>query len=157
MILRVVFDTMVFYQWVVLPEGRLHGTARAVLDGRVRLCLSTALVEEVKDLLARPAIRAKSNRLTPDRVQAFLDRLMHASDFIAAVPDRFTFSRHPDDDHLFNLAIEAKAQRLVTWETRILQLADATIPEAQTLCRLAPDLRIVTPKMLADELGRVQS
>jgi len=38
-----------------------------VLEGRVVLLLSPALIDELRDLLNRPALQAKSSRLTPDR------------------------------------------------------------------------------------------
>jgi predicted nucleic acid-binding protein len=55
----------------------------------------------------------------------------------------------PDDDHLFDLAIHARARYLVTWESRLLALAAGTDPAADQLRRLAPDLAIVTPVELA--------
>jgi predicted nucleic acid-binding protein len=69
------------------------------------------------------------------------------------VPRVFTLPAHPDDDHLFNLAVEAKAAYLVTWETRLLALEAATSPDARRLRELAPQLRILTPAALAQELS----
>ncbi len=151
---RVVYDAMVFLQWAMLPEGRLHGTAKAVLEGGVVLLLSPALIDEVRDLLNRPALQAKSRRLTPDRVDRFLELISQLAEHASHVPDAFTWPQHPDDDHVFNLAIHAKATCLVTWEARILKLATETTRAAELLRRLAPELRIVTPKALAEELTR---
>jgi predicted nucleic acid-binding protein len=69
-----------------------------------------------------------------------------------SVPAMFTWPAHPDDDHVFNLAIHANAEYLVTWERRILKLANDTTLPADLLRRLAPDLKIVTPKELAEVL-----
>ncbi len=80
---RVVYDTMVFFQWTALPEGK-----------------------------------------------------------------------HPDDDHLFNLAIYAKARYLVTWESRILKLAADQTQDALRLRQFAPNLEFITSKHLADELRK---
>ncbi|HZZ44313.1 MAG TPA: hypothetical protein VFE58_15370 [Tepidisphaeraceae bacterium] len=68
------------------------------------------------------------------------------------MPKVFTWPQHPDDDHLFNLAIEANVTHLVTWETRILNLATDSTPSAILLRRLAPNLSIITPKQLAELL-----
>jgi predicted nucleic acid-binding protein len=64
----------------------------------------------------------------------------------------FTWPQHPDDDHLFNLAIACKAELLVTWETRILKFGADITPDAQKLRTLAPQLQIITPKHLANRL-----
>jgi putative PIN family toxin of toxin-antitoxin system len=147
---RVVYDTMVFYQWAVLPEGRVHRTAHAVLDGAVRLCLSAELVSEVKDLLNRPAIRDHSVNLTTERTERFIDTLMKRAEWFPAIARAFTWPRHPDDDHLFNLAIAAQARFLVTWEKRILGLATEQSVDAERLRSLASGLSIISPA----ELGR---
>ena len=62
-----------------------------------------------------------------------------------AIPNQFTWPEHPDDDHLFNLAIHAQAQFLVTWETRILKLSEDPSKAATELRRLAPHLQMITP------------
>ena len=106
---RAVYDTMVFFQWAALGENRQHATIKALYDGSIRLCVSQALLEEVRDVLNRPELRARSTNLTPDRVNQVLTAIVERSEWIADVPNAFTWTRHPDDDHIFNLAIAAKA------------------------------------------------
>src|SRR5205085_2572046 len=120
---RAVYDTMVFFQWAALGENRQHATIKALYDGSIRLCVSQALLEEVRDVLNRPELRARSTNLTPDRVNQVLTAIVERSEWIADVPNAFTWTRHPDDDHIFNLAIAAKADFLVTWENRMHTLA----------------------------------
>ena len=69
------------------------------------------------------------------------------------IPSVFTFRPDPGDDHVFNLAIHAHAEYLVTWETRILKLHGATTPAAVELRSLAPQLSIVTPAVLAQKIA----
>jgi len=154
---RVVYDTMVFYQWAVLPEGRLHGTGRAVVDGTVRLCISAELMSEVRDLLTRPAIAARSPNLTRHRVEQFLDNITRLAEVHNALPRAFTWPQHPDDDHLFNLAVAAKANYLVTWENRILQLPKGRSAAAKLLREVAPQLSIVTPAQLSKLVNASES
>jgi putative PIN family toxin of toxin-antitoxin system len=143
---------MVFFQWAALPPGRLHGTARAVVDGTVQLCVSAALLDEVRDLLSRPAIQALSPHLTPERVDAFLHLISGLSVNVPDVPNVFTLPAHPDDDHVLNLAIHARARYLITWEARLLKLAAAPTPVGTTSRQLAPDLLIVNPKEFAERM-----
>ncbi len=153
MSIRVVYDTMLFVQAAARPD-RIHTTFRAVKDGRAILCLSPALMAEITDVLARPAVRAQFPALTDRAVGAFLADMQSRATTFDPIPARFTWPQHPDDDHLFNLAVHTKATRLVTWETRILKLGTDPSPAADLLRQLAPDLRIVTPKTLAEELSQ---
>ena len=62
------------------------------------------------------------------------------------VPSLFKWPADPGDDHIFNLAIHAHAEFLVTWETRMLKLAKKESENGTLLRRLAPNLRIVNPE-----------
>lgn len=115
MMRRAVYDVMIFFQWAALPEDRQHRTVKALYDGSLRLCLSRELLDEVRDVLTRPEVRPKAPSLTPDHVNQVIDAAKDLADWFAAVPRAFTLPAHLHDDHLFNLAIEAKAAYLVTW------------------------------------------
>jgi putative PIN family toxin of toxin-antitoxin system len=143
---------MIYFQWAALPEDRQHATVRALYDGSIRLCMSQALLDEVREVLNRPEVRAKAPNLTPDRVKRVLAAALELADWVTDVPHVFTWTQHPDDDHLFNLAIAAKAQYLVTWESRIHRLASDTTGDAVRLREIAPHLEIVKPSQLAEHL-----
>jgi putative PIN family toxin of toxin-antitoxin system len=149
--LSVVYDTMVFLQAAARPD-RVHATFQAVRDKRVTLALSPELLAEIHDVLNRDSVRAKFPALTPEVVNAFVDDLLSRCSMIDRVPRAFTWPQHPDDDHVFNLAIHARARYLVTWEARILKLATDAAPAADLLRQLAPELEIITPRQLADLL-----
>jgi putative PIN family toxin of toxin-antitoxin system len=154
-----VYDTMVFFQWATLPPAqphRQHATVTALVNRSVRLCLSPELIFEVRNVLLRPELQAKYKTLTPEHVAGILSQAMRFADWFENVPRHFTLPSHPKDDHILNLAIESKAEYLVTWETRILKLASDTTAHADQLRTLAPQLRIITPKELAARLPLVQ-
>jgi putative PIN family toxin of toxin-antitoxin system len=136
---RTVYDTMVFLQWAALPEGRNHATIRALYDGTVQLYVSQALFDEVHDVLSRPDVVARSPNITPDRLKQLLGAVLETANWVVDVPAAFTWAQHPDDDHLFNLAIACKAELLVTCETRILKLSTDNTPDAERLRTLAPN------------------
>ena len=115
--------------------------------------LSSALLAESQDVLNRDSVRRKFPALTPDAVKIFIADVLDQSKMSSAVPNVFKWPQHPDDDHLFDLAIHSKARYLVTWETRILKLPTDVTPAAELLRRLSPNLSIITPKQLADLLG----
>ncbi|HEX4796364.1 MAG TPA: putative toxin-antitoxin system toxin component, PIN family [Humisphaera sp.] len=150
---RAVYDTMVFFQWAALGQNRQHATVKALYDGSVHLCMSQALLEEVRDVLYRPELRERAPNLTPDRVKQVLAAIVELSEWVADVPNAFTWTRHPDDDHIFNLAIAAKADFLVTWENRMHALATEQTEDAGRLRAHAPQLQIITPVELARRLA----
>lgn len=53
----------------------------------VLLLLSPALIVELRDLLNRPALQAKSSRLTPDRADRFLELISQLAEHVSHVPD----------------------------------------------------------------------
>jgi putative PIN family toxin of toxin-antitoxin system len=142
---------MVFLQAAIHPDRR-YATIEAVEDSRLILCTSPELLAEVRDVLTRPALMAKFSELTHDRVAQFLDRINLIAMAFPNVRKAFSWPQHPDDDQLFNLAIESKADFMVTWENRLLQLGTDTTPSAVELRTLAPRLSIVTPAQLAATL-----
>ena len=146
-----VYDAMVLLQWAALPPEpvRQHTSVRALVDGRIRLAMSQRLLDEVRDLFFRPELQQKLPALTPAHAASILQKTLEYADWFGDVPPRFALPQHPKDNHVFDLAIESKAAYLVTWETRILKLQDATNPEASELRNLAPALHILTPKDLA--------
>ena len=151
MSVRAVYDTMVFVQAAARPD-RVHATMRAIDELRISLCLSRALLDEIHDVLNRKNVQAKFPTLTPDVARAFTSKLIGRSMIFDLVPHEFTWPQHPDDDHVFNLAICSQAKYLVTWESRILKLGTDATPDANRLRDLAPQLAIITPKQLADQL-----
>lgn len=151
---RAVYDTMIFFQWAVLPPDRQHRTIKALYDGLIRLCLSTASMQEVRNVLTRPELARRFTLLTPERVEAVLGEARRWADWFAVPPRRFSLPQHSKDDHLFDLAIEASAKYLVTWESRLLALGPAQTPQAVLLRRFTPQLRILTPPELARELEK---
>jgi putative PIN family toxin of toxin-antitoxin system len=147
--ITVVYDTMVFLQQASRP-GRTHATFQAVTDKRVILAISPRLLAEIRDVLGRDSVRARFPALTSESAKVFVDDVLARSTIFGHVPRAFDWPEHPDDNHLFDLAIHAKANHLVTWESRILKLATGASPAASLLQQLAPGLEIVTPKQLAE-------
>jgi putative PIN family toxin of toxin-antitoxin system len=155
--IRAVYDTMVFVQWASLPAGRQHATIKALYDGSVRLCLSQDAIDEIRDVLPRPELAAQLPRLTAERVAQIIEATVQLAEWVDLVPNVFSWPHHPDDDHLFNLAIAAKAERLVTFEDRVLSMKQKFPEDAERLRLLAPSLSIITPKELAEELKSNQA
>lgn len=155
MSIPVVYDTMLFLQAAVQPH-RVQRTFQAVQQGLVSLCLSAELLAEVRDVLTRGKVREKSPALTPGVVDTFIGETAAMATMFDP-PSVFTWPVDPGDDHIFNLAIHTRAEYLVTWETRMLKLANEMSEAAESLRRLAPKLQIVNPEQFAEALYRTKT
>jgi putative PIN family toxin of toxin-antitoxin system len=120
---RAVFDCMVFLQASARPTGP---AARLFVDfverGRLELCISDAILEEVRDVLGRPRIRAKNPAITDDFVAKFFSRIKQVASRLEPVPHVFTLPRDPDDEPYLDLAIAVAADYLVTRDKDLLDL-----------------------------------
>ncbi len=95
--------------------------------------------------------------MTPARVIAFLSDVRACARWAETDPDTFTLEGHPDDDHLFHLAIAAQVDFLVTWETRILALDSADSLEGTRLRALVPQLRVLNPPAFLHALANLEA
>ena len=120
---RAVFDCMVFFQATTRPGGpaaRLF--VEFVESGRLTLYVSDAIIEEVRDVLGRPRIRAKNRAISDDTVLEFRNRVQQVAHRIDPVPVAFNFARDPDDEPYLNLAMAVSADYLVTRDNDMLDL-----------------------------------
>ncbi len=123
----VVFDTMILYQATASPTGPAAELLRQLEAGRFILHVSYEILDEARDVLSRPKLRAKSPRVTDETVQETFDALSRLAQTFSPVPSLFSLPRDPDDEPYLNLALAADADYLVTWDKDLLDLMqDAT-------------------------------
>jgi uncharacterized protein len=118
----VVFDATALLQAAANKKGPAGACLAFVDEGRVKLLLSEATFEEIRDLLHRPAIRGAFITLTDERVSAFLDHLADKGHKIGDVPEVYRLDRDPKDAPYLNLAIATQARFIVTRDKDLLDL-----------------------------------
>jgi len=143
---------MLFVAWAHALDDQKKATIQALHDGRVKLVMSQEAIDEIRDVLDWPWLQARLGYTTA-RVDRIIDETLRLAEWVHDVPRAFTWPHHPDDDHHFDFAIAAKADRFVTRETRIRDIEKNFPADAARLWSLAPQLRIVEPRELAAELG----
>ena len=94
--------------------------------GQLALYVSDAILEEVRDVLGRPRVRAKNRNITDEIVEDFCRRVREIAQRIDPVPASFIFARDPDDEPYLNLALAASADYLVTRDNDMLDLMEDT-------------------------------
>ena len=93
----------------------------AARDGIIELCTSQMLLDEFKDVLARPKF---SRRLEQKKVVrlAFVDEYTQLAKIILTKPLKTPTSRDPDDDEVLACAIAGDCEIIVTGDSDLLDL-----------------------------------
>ena len=146
---RVVFDTGVVLQAALSSTGPASRALWLLDSGAVEAVVSPRLRSEYEDVLLRPAIRARYPRLTGEMVEAALARFDALALLVPNPPARVRLARDPDDEPLLNLAVELRADYIVTRDRDLLDLAAA---DAAFGARF-PFLRIVDPVAFVRQLA----
>jgi putative PIN family toxin of toxin-antitoxin system len=143
--IRAVFDCMIFLQGAARRESAAGACLLLVELDAIELCVSQEIMAEVRDVLARPRVRQKFPALTDQIADRFFTALEERAVVVSEVPRVFKFDRDPKDEPYINLAIAARVSYLVSRDSDILDLADASNPDGERLRHQAPELRILEP------------
>lgn len=150
---RAVYDCMVFVQGALRETGPAHECLRLAEEGVVTLLVCRATLDELREVLSRPALREKSEHLSDDVVAGFLLEIESFSETVPDPPRAFALPRDPDDEVYVDLAIEGRARFVVTWNERHLNyLMKKDTPEGREFCARYPGLEILTPVEFLDEI-----
>jgi putative PIN family toxin of toxin-antitoxin system len=133
---RAVLDPNVLVSAAISPAGPPRRIIGAWVDERFELVASTALLEELADVLARPKFR---RFISTELAAEFVNGLAQDADMVDDPPDPAAVSADPDDDYLIALARAANADCLVSGDRHLLDLAD-------------PDPPVLTPRQFLDLL-----
>lgn len=131
-----VFDTVIFVRALINPFSRC-GRLVFAHHGAYRLILSPPLIGEILRVLARPEVRRKFRRLTPDLMLRFAAILDEAD--VVETPLIEPVSRDPNDDKVLAAAKAGRAGYLVTEDADLLTLgehAGTKIVTAEAFLRL---------------------
>lgn len=112
---RVVLDTNVLYAGLYSASGQSHRLLKALLDGRIRLALSTPLLFEYEDVLKR---NQETLNLSHADIETVLDQLCARADvqtvyflWRPCLPD-------PKDDMVLEVAVAARTPSIVTFNAK---------------------------------------
>lgn len=135
-----VFDCMVFLQAATNERGPAFACLSLAESNELTLHVSPAILAEVRDVLARPAVQARFPHLTSDRITVFLLKVASLAIIATDVADTGFPMRDPDDAAYLNLAVAAGASHLVTRDKDLLDLM-----REPTFAAAYPQLQVVDP------------
>ena len=141
---RVVFDCNTLLQALSSPRGPAGRCMQLAIDGKVRLFISAAVIAELRGVANRPKLIVKL-KLTPERVEEFIEVVETSSTLLEEIPCLFRFDRDPADAHYVNLAIAANAKLIVSRDRDLLDLMDATKADGAGFRLRFPSLMILNP------------
>jgi|ERR1700675_4319532 uncharacterized protein len=110
--LRVVLDTNVVVSALLRPEGAPAAILDAATSKQFRCFVSESLIDEYGEVLARDNLR-----LDQHRVARFIKALREVA-ILVRPREKVVVARDPDDDKVMECAVEARADFVVTGNTR---------------------------------------
>jgi putative PIN family toxin of toxin-antitoxin system len=139
----VVADTVIYLQASTNETNVAASFLRRVEAGEVTLCISRQMIVEILDVLTRPEIRLKNARLSNEELEGFILSIEANALLIDPLPEHYRYVRDPNDEHVLNLAIEAKAQYLLSYDKDLLILTDDSRSEGRAFQHEYPELTIL--------------
>ncbi len=109
---RVVLDTNVWVSALLNPRGYPAQVLTALVSGRFTLLISTPLVDELAEVLARPRIARKYGVTQTDIDE--LVTLLRGRGIEVTVTGSIHLCRDPDDDIVLETAFRGKADTMVS-------------------------------------------
>jgi putative PIN family toxin of toxin-antitoxin system len=122
---RVVLDANVLVSALISTAGPPREIVGAWIDERFELIASTALLDELRDVLARPRFRRWVSEATATE---FIEGLAEDAEIVADPPAQAGLTPDPDDDYLVALARAGQADYLISGDRHLLDLIDPEPP-----------------------------
>lgn len=142
----VVFDTVALVQSVISPIGAAAKCFDYFDQGKISVAISRATLKEIQDVLSRPEIRQRFQHITDEKVAWLVALLLDEGVYLRTVPQHFTYPRDPKDEPQLNLAIEVKADYIISRDHDLLDLMDWGQDAGREFQRRFRFLKIVTPE-----------
>ncbi len=143
--IKTIFDCNIIWQSFFFGTGVSAKCKKLVDDDVITLFLSAETLEEMREVMSRPEFLAKFESVTETMIEKYLEQLAKKSVFIRSVPKKFKFSRDVDDEPYINLAIESKADYLVTRDNDLLDLMTGFDVESKEFRQRTRPLKVIEP------------
>jgi len=116
-VIRVVLDTNILIS-AILFGGKPRQVLERVIRGEIRLCMSEAILEELKGVLRRSKFS-----YSIEAIQVILTELTSLSDFVNPSKTIRVVPEDPDDNRILECAVEAEANYIITGDLHLLRLS----------------------------------
>ncbi len=135
-----VFDTNVILQGILSASGPAGTCIDLLSDDRFRLITSEAAIFEIQSVVTRPKLIRKNPQLLGSKPQLVFSKIREKAVIVNPPLPVYTFTRDPSDEIFLNIAIENRADYLVSRDLDLLDLMD----DSDFVTKF-PELSIVSP------------
>jgi uncharacterized protein len=142
---RVVLDCNVFVQAVRNGDGPAAEILRLLERNVIEVCVSRAVLKEVRAVLRYPEVREKLPHLDDQRSEAFIQRLTFRATLVRRVRRVFDYPRARQDEPYIDLAVATKADFLVSRDKDLLSLATDYSSIGKRFRQMLPGIRVLNP------------
>lgn len=145
---------MIYLQAAARGGNPANACFALVKENIVELYLNRETLAEIEDVLTRPKFRNRFPTLTDEMIEAFLKDVKDKTVILKNVPSVFSYSRDPKDEKYVNLAVEAKADYIVSRDKDLLHLMTGYTDECKDFRRRFRGLKIVNPVEFLTIIGK---
>jgi putative PIN family toxin of toxin-antitoxin system len=143
--IKAVFDCNIIWQSFFFGGGAAAKCKKLADDDVITLFLSAEVLEEMREVMTRPEFLARFETASETMIEKYLAQIAGKSVFIRSVPKKFTLSRDQDDEAYINLAIESKADYIVTRDNDLLDLMTGFDDDSKEFRQKFRSLKIIQP------------
>ena len=108
----IVLDTNVLVSGLLRPHSKPATILRLVATGALHVAYDERILSEYREVLARPKFP-----FSPEQIRALLDQVEAEGEAVVGLPLKFLLP-DPDDAALLEVAVAARADALITGNTR---------------------------------------
>ena len=143
--LRVVYDCNIFWRAFFYSKG-LGGECKKLIDnGTILHFLSDEILTEATEVLTRQDTLKRFSEVTVEDVHRFLKEIVSKSIFVTSVKPAFELPRDSKDEPYINLAVEVRADFIVTTDKDMLDLMTGIDNDSKLFRQKFRPLKIITP------------
>jgi len=142
---RIVIDTNILVSAVLTPKGNSAKILKLVLEGKLNLIISPAILEETRQVLRYPRLvkLMKKNKITMKEVYDFLDKMSNVAVITPGQLDIKAIPDDPADNKILACGLEGKAEYIISGDHHLKDL------------KIFQGIRIVDPADINDTLERL--
>ena len=148
----VVVDCVVFIQSLISEAGPATRCVELFEQGKFSIAVSRDILSEIREVLSRSSLRQSYPRLTDERVDQLIEVLLYRGKFFRQIRSHYEYPRDPHDEAYLNLAIEARAEFLITRDNDLLDLMKWEREEGREFQKRFRLLKIVDPTAFLKEI-----
>lgn len=121
---KIVIDTNILVSAILTPEGNPAKILKLVLEGKLNLIISPAILEEIRQVFNYPKLAKlmEKNNITRQEVYGFLDKMSRVAIITPGKLDIDVIPKDPADNKIIACALEGDADFIISGDHHLTDL-----------------------------------